>query len=195
MTTHPIPGYTYGEDSLATSPVTPAQLDALLTTVLFSDADKAALARAGDVLEGQTEAVLDVWYGFVGSHPHLLAYFSTPDGTPIMDYLARVRARFAQWILDTCRQDYDQAWLDYQNEIALRHTEAKKNLTDSAASVPLIPLRYIVAFIAPISLTMKPFLAAKGHSAAEVGAMQDAWLKSVVLQITLWSQPYAGDSW
>jgi hypothetical protein len=38
--------------------------------------------------------------------------------------------------------------------------------------------------------TLKPFLARKGHSAEEVDKMYQAWLKSVLLQVILWSQPY-----
>ena len=106
-------------------------------------------------------------------------------------YLRRVGERFGQWILDTCRRPYDQEWLDYQQEIALRHTRDKKNQTDGAYVTPdHIGLRYMVAFIYPITATIKPFLAKKGHSAEEVDKMHQAWFKSVVLQVTLWSHPY-----
>lgn len=195
MTEVHIPGYDYGNPDLDQSPITAQALSQLLVSTAFSDADKVALRTAGDVLADQTDAVLDVWYGFVGSNPHLLAYFSTPDGAPISGYLERVRARFGQWILDTCNRTYDQDWLDYQNEIALRHTAAKKNLTDGAPSVTHIPLRHIIAFVAPLSLTMRPFLGARGHSAEEVDAMFSAWLKVVVLHAAVWAQPYAGEQW
>jgi hypothetical protein len=48
----------------------------------------------------------------------------------------------------------------------------------------------MVAFIYPITATIKPFLAKKGHSAEDVDKMHQAWFKSVVLQVTLWSYPY-----
>jgi hypothetical protein len=48
----------------------------------------------------------------------------------------------------------------------------------------------MVAFIYPITATIKPFLAKKGHSAEEVEKMHQAWFKSVVLQVALWSAPY-----
>ncbi len=161
--------------------------------MLFGDDDVAALAQAGDVLEGQTDDILEVWYGYVGAHPHLAAYFSTPGGELIGDYLARVRARFRKWILDACRRPYDQAWLDYQYEIGLRHTRDKKNQVDGADSVPEIHLRYMVAFIFPITATMRPFLAAGGHPPEQVDAMQTAWFKAVTLHATVWIQPYAPD--
>jgi hypothetical protein len=87
---------------------------------------------------------------------------------------------------------HDQEWLDYQQEIALRHTRAKKNQTDGAHKTPEhIPLRYMIAFIYPDTATIKSFLANKGHDPEEVEKMFQAWFKSVVLQGTLWSYPYA----
>ena len=188
-----IPGYDYG--AVGRSPVSQQDLADLQASVLFGPDDERALRQAGEVLADQVEDVLDVWYGFVGSHPHLVAYFSTPEGEPISAYLQRVRGRFGRWILDTCTRPYDQEWLDYQQEIALRHTPAKKNQTDAVDSVRLIPLRYVIAFIYPITATMRPFLANKGHPADEVDAMFQAWCKSVTLQVALWAQPYAAEQW
>lgn len=194
MRTTTIPGYTYGSDESAKSPVGLDELEKLKATVMFTDDDEQALRLAGDVLEDQVEDVLDVWYGFVGGHPHLLAYFSTPDGEPIQEYLDRVWQRFAQWILDTCRRPYDQTWLDYQEEIALRHTPQKKNTVDGVESVDNIPLRYIIAFVYPITATMRDFLAKKGHSSDQVEAMHQAWFKAVTLQASLWARPYVRDA-
>jgi Protoglobin len=186
-----LPGYSYGDPSLERSPVSAQELDELKASVLFGPADEAALADAGRVLADQIDDVLDVWYGFVGANPHLLTYFSTPEGEPIPEYLTRVRTRFGRWILDTCTRPYDQVWLDYQHEIALRHTADKKNHTDAVDSLPLIPLRYLIAFIYPISATMRPFLAKKGHDPQRVDEMFQAWFKSVTMQIALWARPYA----
>jgi hypothetical protein len=183
-----IPGYAYGK--VPPSPLTVKDLDLLKQAVLFTEEDERYLRMAGDVLEDQIEDVLDLWYGFVGSHPHLVYYFTGPDGQPLGDYLGAVRRRFGQWILDTCRRPYDQAWLDYQHEIGLRHHRSKKNQTDGVRSVPNISFRYLVAFIYPITATIKDFLAKKGHSAADVEKMHQAWFKSVVLQVALWSRPY-----
>ena len=189
-------GYEFGTRSVVRSPLGIEDLDLLKQTVLFGEEDEEQLRMAGDVLEDQVEDVLDVWYGFVADHPHLVHYFSDPDsGEPISDYLTRVRERFGQWILDTCRRPYDREWLDYQEEIALRHTRAKKNTTDGAHSVDQIPLRYLVCFIYPITATMRAFLANKGHSAEDVDEMHQAWFKSVTLQIALWSRPYAEADW
>ena len=191
MTKEQISGYTYGTAEVAKSPLSEQEFDLLKQSVLFTDEDLRYLRMAGEVLEDQVEKVLDVWYGFVGSHPHLVYYFSGADGTPNPDYLAAVRKRFGQWIRDTCAAEYDRAWLDYQHEIGLRHTRAKKNQTDNVRSAAEhIHLRYLIAFIYPIAATIKPFLANKGHKDDEVEKMHQAWFKSVVLQVALWSVPY-----
>jgi len=186
-----IPGYTYGTAEVARSPVSLEELRWLEQAVGWTEEDARYLRMAGDVLEGQIEEVLDLWYGFVGSTPHLVHYFSDPQGRPIASYLEAVRRRFGQWILDTCRRPRDRDWLDYQHEIALRHHRTKKNRTDGVASVDHIPLRYVIALVAPIALTIKPFLARKGHPPEEVEKMHGAWVKAVVLQAALWSEPYA----
>jgi hypothetical protein len=190
-----IPGYTYGSDEVPRSPVSDDDLALLKQTVLFGDDDERHLRMAGEVLRDQVEDVLDVWYGFVASHPHLVRYFAGPDGEPIDAYLTRVRARFGQWIRDLCERPWDRAWLDYQEEIALRHTPAKKNQTDGVDAPDRIPLRYLVAFVYPITATVREFLAKKGHPEDEVEAMHQAWFKAVTLTVVLWSRPYADDLW
>ncbi len=185
-----IPGYTYDSGSTARSPLTLEELEKLKKAVLFTEEDERYLRMAGQVLADQVEDVLDVWYGFVASHPHLVYYFTDGKGNASDEYLAAVRKRFGQWILDTCNRPYDQKWLNYAHEIGLRHHRTKKNRTDNVRSVPNVSFRYMVAFIYPITATIKPFLAKKGHSAEQVEKMHQAWFKSVVLQVALWSAAY-----
>ncbi len=185
-----ISGYTYASAAVAVSPLTPTDFENLKEAVLFEAEDERYLRLAGEVLADQIEDILDVWYGFVASHPHLVYYFSDGQGNANSAYLAAVRRRFGQWIVDTCQRPYNQDWLNYQQEIGLRHHRAKKNQTDGVQSVPLIDHRYLVAFIYPITATMKPFLAKQGHDAAEVEKMYQAWFKAVVLSVALWSAPY-----
>jgi hypothetical protein len=193
MSSAQVPGYTYGTDQVAKSPISIAEFKLLKKAVLFTEEDEAYLHMAGDVLADQIEEILDLWYGFVASHDHLVYYFTGPDGQPNADYLAAVRKRFGQWILDTCKRPYGQEWLNYQHEIGLRHHRAKKNKTDGVDSVSNINYRYLVAFIYPITATIKQFLAKKSHQPDEVDKMYQAWFKSVVLQIALWSYPYIKD--
>ena len=189
-----IPGYTYGTDAVARAPVTLADFELMKKSVLFGDEDVKYLRLSHEVLKDQIEDILDVWYGFVGSNPQLLATFTSKiDGKPLPDYLAAVRKRFGQWILDTARAEYDQTWLDYQQEIGLRHHRTKKNRTDSAAATDHVPFRYLFLLVFPVTFTLKPFLAKKGHSAEDVDKMYAAWVKSCLLQLTLWSHPYVKD--
>jgi Protoglobin len=185
-----IPGYTYGTDAVPRSPITLDELQLLQATLLLGDDDLAALRRSGELLAPKVEAILDVWYGFVGANPHLLAAFTDPDGQPIPKYLDAVRRRFGRWILDTARAEFDQAWLDYQHEIGVRHTRRGKNRTDGVPAADQIPLRYVLALLIPITTTLKPFLTEGGTAPDEVEAMHQAWVKAVLLQVILWSQPY-----
>ncbi len=193
MSHEDIPGYTLGEESVPDSPIDREDFDLLKETVMFTEEDEGHLRLAGEVLDGQIDDVLDTWYGFVADNPHLVRYFGTPGGDPIPEYLDRVRERFGQWIRDTCDPPYDDDWLRYQQEIGLRHTRRKKNQTDGVDSVNHIPYRYMSAFIYPITATMKPFLENGDHDAETVEKMHDAWFKAVVLQVTLWSNPYVID--
>jgi len=186
-----IPGYTYGAPTVPRAPISLEEFELLKATVLFTDEDVHYLKMSYEVLKDQVEQILDVWYGFVGANQHLLHYFtSRQDGKPIAAYLDAVRKRFGQWILDTARAEYDQAWLDYQFEIGRRHHRTGKNKTDGVDAVEHIPFRYMIALIVPITTTLKPFLAKKGHSAEEVEKMHAAWVKSVTLQLILWCYPY-----
>ncbi len=70
MAENKIAGYTYGKDSVPTSPLSLEDLENLKKSVLFTEEDEKYLRMAGEVLEDQVEDVLDLWYGFVASHPH-----------------------------------------------------------------------------------------------------------------------------
>jgi len=190
MSESAIPGYTMGTEQLPRSPVRLEDFELLKRTVLFNDEDVKYLRLSREVLADQIDAVLDVWYGFIAANPFLLRFFTRKsDSQPDQAYLARVRQRFAQWILDTAAANYGQQWLDYQHEIGRRHYQ-EKNKTDNVDSVELVSFRYLIPLIYPITATLKPFLAKKGHDRETIDKMYRAWLKSLLLQIALWSQPY-----
>ncbi len=189
-----VPGYAYGQPTLAKAPYTLADLQALQKSLLFTEEDVKALRQSKAILADQTDAILEVWYGFVGATPELVHFFSNAKtGKPEGAYLEAVRKRFVLWVLDTADANYDQKWLDWQYEIGLRHHRTKKNKTDRAPSVAQVNFRYIPALTIPITTTLKPFLARKGASAADVEKMHAAWVKSVLMQSILWSQPYIKD--
>jgi len=148
------------------------------------------------VLSDQTQPLVDHWRReIIGNVPNLIRHSRTPAGEPIPDYSAKSGLRFEQWVLDTCLRPYDQDWLNYQHEIALRHTSQRKNATDRVDSTPYVPLRDIIAFVAVMNETIKPYLSAKGHTAEDVENMHRAWAKSLQLQIALWAGPYTNNEW
>ena len=186
-----IPGYTYGSAEVTASPVSMQDLENLKVSVGFTAGDRRYLQLAGEVLAGQTSQIVQHWRsGIIAGIPNLARHSRSPDGEPLPEYLEKSNLRFEQWILDTCLRPYDQDWINYQYEIALRHTSAKKNKVDEVRSTPYVPLRDIIAFIAVINETIKPYLAARGHPAEEVDKMHLAWCKSLQLQTALLARPY-----
>jgi len=185
-----IHGYDYGTARAAHSPITLDELRMLEQPVGWTKADGDAIAMAGEVLAGQEEAMVDSWRSVIGEHEHLAKWFFGPDGKPDETDKAAVKKRFVRWVTDLCRRERDQAWLDYQEEIGLRHTPAKKNVTDHAHTPPLVALRYLVTFTSVVVTTAKEFLSKKGRSSEDVGRMHAAWTKAVLLTLTLWRRPY-----
>lgn len=186
-----IPGYSYGSPEVAKSPVSVQDLERLKTSAGFTKEDERYLRLAGSVLADQTKQIVEHWRSrIIANIPNLARHSRTPEGKPIQQYLANSNLRFEQWILDTCERPYDQDWINYQQEIALRHTSAKKNKVDGVQSTPYVPLRDVLAFLAVMNETIKPYLAAKGNSAEEVDKMHQAWCKAMQLQMALWIGPY-----
>ena len=186
-----IPAYTYGTAAVTRSPVSLDELERLKTSAGFTVQDEQFLRMAGEVLAGQTKPIVDHWRsGIIAGIPNLARHSRTPEGDLIPEYLAKSNLRFEQWILDTCLRPYDQDWLNYQQEIALRHTSLKKNQSDRVRSTAYIPFHDIVAFVAVMNDTIKPYLAGKGNTVEEVEGMHRAWCRSLQMQIALWSRPY-----
>jgi hypothetical protein len=190
-----IAGYDYGANELATSPVTMRDLELLKQTITFDSDDQKYLRMAGDVLEPQTESIVNMWRGVISSMPHLAFYFKNEAGKTDEQYKAKVKERFKQWIMDLCHKPYDQDWLNYQHEIGLRHMSAKKNKTDNADAAPFIPMRYVIAFTAVVNDSIKPFMAKNGISLGVIEKMHKAWCKAVLLHVTLWTRAYCGNEW
>jgi hypothetical protein len=186
-----IAGYHYGQ--VPRSPVSLRELKELEATVGMTDEDRACLRRAGALLSDQAEALVDGWRAIIGSQPHLAASFFGPDQRPDEHYKAAIKRRFVRWMVDLLERPFDQDWLDYQEEIGLRHTPAKKNVTDHAETPPQVPLRFLIAFAVPVVQSLRPRLEAKGLHPDEAERVQAAWTKAVILSIALWSRPYAKD--
>jgi hypothetical protein len=193
MMARDIPGYDYGSSKVGRSPISFEEFEKLKLDANFTEEDVHWLRQAGKVLADQAPALAGKWRDIIATLPHLAIYWQRADGKKDAQYAETSGLRLQQWILDTCLRPYDQKWLDYQQEIALRHSSVKKNATDHAQIVsPTIHLRHIIAFCAVITdpTIMKPFLSAKGHDAIDVDRMHQAWTKSIWLQIALWTEPY-----
>jgi hypothetical protein len=185
-----ISGYDYGTPQAAHSPLTLEELRQLEETVEWTAEDADVLRRAEPFFRENAEAMVDSWRARIGKQPHLAKWFFGPDGKPDDTYKAAVKKRFVQWVIDVAVRPHDQTWLDYQEEIGLRHTPAKKNKTEGTNTPNVVPLRYLIAFVGPTILGAREFFAKASQNTSEVDKLQQAWSKSVLLHIALWSRPY-----
>jgi hypothetical protein len=185
-----IPGYTYGTDQAAASPLTLEDLERLKAVVGVTADDEDALVEAARILADQADDMVTAYRKRLGELSFMRAYSGYPDGTPNSEYGAASKPRFDRFIIDACTRPLDQDWLNYQHEIGLRHTRAKKNVTDHADSLDHIPMRYLLAFTAVVIATAREYLAAKGAPAEQVDRMHSAFTKSVMLHVTVWTRPY-----
>jgi hypothetical protein len=81
-----IHGYTYGSAAVPRSLVTLEDFELMKKAALFGDEDVRYRRLSHEIVKDQTEQILDVWYGFVGSNPHLLVSFTgKSDGKPLGD--------------------------------------------------------------------------------------------------------------
>jgi hypothetical protein len=139
----------------------------LKETVLWTEDDTHYIQMSAEVLQDQTDDILDVWIEFANVLPQLELSFGEPS--------AEMKEGFKKWILDTAGGEYDQEWINEQQNIPLPHPH----------------YRFIPALFYPLTATLKPFLAKVGHySAEDVECMHQAWIKAVTLQVCLWSQSY-----
>ena len=186
-----LPGYTYGGPEVGRSSVSVQEFENLKITAGFTQEDEGWLRLAGEVLAGQTARIVEHWRSrIIAGIPHLARHSRATEGDALPGYLTRTNRRFEQWILDTCLRPYNQEWLDYQNEIALRHTSVKKNRTDGVDSTSFVPFRDVLTFIPVMNATLKPYLGARGHSAELVNKMHGAWVKAMQIQMALWAKVY-----
>jgi hypothetical protein len=160
------------------------ELRQLEQTLGWAGEDERLLRKHIEFFRSQAESMVDAWRAVIGAQPHLAQWFVGPDGNPDNEYKALVKMRFVQWVVDVAARTHDQAWLDYQEEIGLRHTPQKKNKTDDRHTSANVPLRYLIAFV-PVVTDIRRFLAAVIEGAAELAAVESAWTKAVHLHVTL----------
>ena len=190
-----IPGYDYGTARSATSPLSQDDLLHLEQTAGWTTADAEVLIRHADLLRARAEPMVDSWRAVIASHAHLLRSFTGPDGKVDDEYKASVKRRFVQWVVDVAVRPHDRDWLNYQHEIGLRHTPAKKNVTDGARGPAAVPFRYLLGFL-PTVLSIRPLVEDSIRDEDELKRFVGAWTKAVLLHVTLWSRAYVNmDLW
>jgi hypothetical protein len=158
-------------------------------TLGWTGEDEQHLRKHAELFRSQAERMVDAWRAVIAAQPHLSKWFAGPDGKPDDTYKAAVKRRFVQWVVDVATRPHDQAWLNYQEEIGLRHTPEKKNKTDGRHTPAFVPLRYLLAFI-PVVTNVKQFFDPAIADPEERAALERAWTKAVHLHVTLWSRPY-----
>jgi hypothetical protein len=190
-----IPGYDYGTSKSAISPISETELLQLEQTAGWTPDDANCLAQHAGLFRAKAESMVDSWRAIIGSQTHLAHWFVKPDGAPDDEYKVSVKRRFVQWVIDVAVRPHDRDWLNYQFEIGLRHTPAKKTLADDAHAPPVVPFRYFVGFI-PIVLPIRSFFEDAIRDASEIRKLESAWTKAVLLHVTLWSRAYmAAELW
>jgi hypothetical protein len=189
-----IPGYDYGAPASAKSPVSRQELLEIEQTIGWTDEDAKILRQHQHIFVQHAEQMVDAWRSIISSQPHLLKWFVGPDGQKDEEYAAKVKPRFVQWVIDACQRPHDQEWLNYQEEIGLRHTPAKKNLTDHRETPPLVPLRFLLAFVPLVIAGPRQVLIRAGLCNEELRKIEQAWAKTVQIHLILWSGPYAKEN-
>jgi hypothetical protein len=184
-----IPGYDYGTDNSAKSDVTEDEVRLLEKTTGWSEADAWLLRSHADLFRRHAEEMVASWRAVIGSQPHLAQWFLDSQGNPDEDYKARVKARFVQWVVDVVTRPRDRDWINYQQEIGLRHTPGKKNKTDNKQTPRVVPLRYLLAFI-PVVLPVRQFFERELKDEGQLEALESAWVKALLLHLALWTKPY-----
>jgi Protoglobin len=171
--------------------VTLEELREIEQSIGWSEKDAETLRRHQTLFVQSAEQMVDQWRTVIGSQPHLVKWFFGPDGKRDDEYAAKVKPRFVQWVIDVSLRPHDQAWLNYQEEIGLRHLPPKKNQTDKRSTPALVPLRFLLAFVPVIVISARQFFLNGGIQGEELESLEDAWAKAVQLHVMLWARPYA----
>ena len=186
-----LPGYNPGSPEVAKSPITLEELNDLKATCLFTDEDMIYLRLSYDVLKDQAEDL--VTCGVASSR--------SMSTSPAMAWIGRRANRTrntprlsASVTPSGCSIPREPNTTKHGSIISMRSVYAtigkKKNVTDHANAATHIRGRDLIGFAAATVAPMRPYLEKGGHSAETVQRMQDAWWKSMILQVTLWSQAY-----
>ena len=102
-------GYTYGTDAVPTSPLTLEDLRQIEAAAHVQPSDAELLSRAEPILAPHAMEMVDTWRGILAQKTYLAAHSAHPNGHPNPEYAQASKPRFAQWIIDMCTRERDQA--------------------------------------------------------------------------------------
>ncbi|HRD67943.1 MAG TPA: protoglobin domain-containing protein [Candidatus Competibacter sp.] len=190
-----------GEDMVAAAipPGFPSaeEVELLWRIGLFSSDDERALRKLWRVLKGQTDDYLDMVLGMVAAYPALATALAAVCQENIMtasaDGSATVRRLFRQWLSETCFSPHEPPWL---KRLYSLYSDLPPERSAQTISAALPGFRYLIALSFPLVATVRSLLVSGGLAAQEIERMQSAFLKAILLQVTILSKLYVkGELW
>ena len=186
-----------GENVIAASAPTgfPAgeEAELLWRIGLFSPDDERALRKLWRVLKGQTDDYLDRVLGMVAAYPALAAALAAVRHENLgvaADGSATVRRLFRQWLSETCLSPHESPWL---NRLYSLYAGLPPERSAQTMSVELPEFRYLIALSFPLVAAARSLLVDAGLASEAIERMQSAFLKAILLQVTLLSKLYVKD--
>lgn len=163
------------------------EIELLWRIGLFSADDERALRKLWRILQGQADDYLDRVLGMVAAYPALadaLAVLHNGTAGNVMESCPPLRQIFQRWLSETCLSPHESLWL--------RQLYAELPLNPSAqALITRLPdFRYLIALSFPLLATANTLLIDHGLSPQDIERMQSAFLKAILLQVTLLSKLY-----
>ncbi|MCB1769329.1 MAG: hypothetical protein KDJ31_06450 [Candidatus Competibacteraceae bacterium] len=162
------------------------EVELLWRISLFSSDDERALRKLWRILKGQTDDYLDRVLGMVAAYPTLAAACQESLGRSV-DGPAAVRPLFREWLFETCRTPREPSWLKplYSPCSALSSERSRHPIW---AKLP--GFRYLIALSFPLVAALRSLLVGTGLAHQDIDRMQSAFLKAILLQVTLLSKLY-----
>lgn len=160
---------------------------------LFSADDERALRKLWRILGGQTDDYLDMVLGMVAAYPALAAALATIRHESLgfaADGSATVRPLFRQWLSETCLSPHQPPWI---GRLYSLHADLPPERPTRGLSAKLPEFRYLIALSFPLVAAARSLLVDAGLASEAIERMQSAFLKAILLQVTLLSKLYVKD--
>jgi hypothetical protein len=97
---------------------------------------------------------------------------------------------FRQWLSETCLSPHESPWL---NRLYSLYDGFPPERSAQTMSVELPEFRYLIALSFPLVAAARSLLVDAGLASEAIERMQSAFLKAILLQVTLLSKLYVKD--